>query len=397
MAHPQQQRRWIAHMDLDAFFASCEQREHPEYKGRPVIVGALPGHRGVVAAASYEARKFGIHSAMPISEAYRRCPEAVYLRPDMEKYRRASRQVFQILKTVTPSVEAASIDEAYLDVSGLEKLMGQPETIGREVKQRILAETGLTASVGIGPNRLIAKLGSEYRKPDGLTVVYRNQVLEFLAPMPVANLRGLGRQTQKIFDRLGIRTVAQLRSVPLQQLEQHLGNKAATSFHRQAFGIASDQVILGRRRKSVSKETTFETDVRDHTMLHDALLGLAADVARTARQEGLSGSVVILKIRFEGFETRTRQHKRAAPTHDERDILKTAWWLFLEGDLPKKPVRLIGVGISGWEENQPAQADLFDQPKQTEDNKRLLKTIDAVAEKFGQGMLQMGVSRKTGK
>jgi DNA polymerase-4 len=294
-------------------------------------------------------------------------------------------------------VEAASIDEAYLDVSGLEKLMGQPETIGREVKQRILAETGLTASVGIGPNRLIAKLGSEYRKPDGLTVVSRNQVLEFLAPMPVANLRGLGRQTQKIFDRLGIRTVAQLRSVPLQQLEQHLGNKAAASFHRQAFGIASDQVMPGRRRKSVSKETTFETDVRDHTMLHDALRGLAADVARTARQEGLSGSVVTLKIRFEGFETRSRQHKRAAPTHDERDILKTAWRLFLEGDLPKKPVRLIGVGISGWEESQPGQADLFDQPKQTEDKKRLLKTIDAVAQKFGQGMLQMGVSRKTSK
>ncbi|MEA3276195.1 MAG: DNA polymerase IV [Pseudomonadota bacterium] len=397
MARPQQQHRWIAHMDLDAFFASCEQRQHPEYKGRPVVVGALPGHRGVVAAASYEARKFGIHSAMPISEAYRRCPEAVYLRPDMEKYRRASRQVFQILESITPGVEAASIDEAYLDVSGLEKLMGQPETIGREVKQRILAETGLTASVGIGLNRLIAKLGSEYRKPDGLTVVYRDQVLEFLAPMPVANLRGLGRQTQKIFDRLGITTVAQLRSVPLQQLEQHLGNKAAASFHRQAFGIASDQVIPGRRRKSVSKETTFETDVRDHTVLHDALRGLAADVARTARQEGLLGSVVTLKIRFEGFETRTRQHKRAAPTHDERDILKTAWRLFLAGDLPKKPVRLIGVGISGWEENQPAQADLFDQPKQTEDNKRLLKTIDAVAEKFGQGMLQMGVSRKTGK
>ncbi|MEA2093092.1 MAG: DNA polymerase IV [Pseudomonadota bacterium] len=397
MTRPQQTHRWIAHMDLDAFFTSCEQRDHPEYQGRPVVVGALPGHRGVVAAASYEARKFGIRSAMPISEAYRRCPDAVFLRPDMEKYRRVSRQVFQILETISPTVEAASIDEAYLDVSGLEKLVGTPETIGREIKQCIFSGTGLTASVGIGPNRLIAKLGSQHHKPDGLTVVSPEQVLDFLAPMPVANLRGLGRQTQKIFDRLGIKTVEQLRAVPLPRLEQHLGNKAAASFHNQAFGIAPDQVVQEQRRKSISKETTFEADVRDNAVLRDALRGQAADVARTARREGLSGSVVTLKIRFEGFETHTRQYKRAMPTSDEREILKTAWQLFLDGKLPKKPVRLIGVGISGWEEYQPAQADLFDQPEQQQDNQQLLQAIDAVTEKFGKHMLQIGVSRKTGK
>jgi DNA polymerase-4 len=384
-------------MDLDAFFASCEQQEHPEYQGRPVVVGAQPGQRGVVAAASYEARRFGIHSAMPISEAFRRCPDAVFLRPDMEKYRRHSRQVFQILATLAPVVEAASIDEAYLDVSGLEKLLGTPETIGSEIKRRIRTGTGLTASVGIGPNRLIAKLGSEYHKPDGLTVVTPEQVLDFLAPMPVSNLRGLGRQTQKIFSRLGIRTVEQLRAIPLPRLEQHLGKKAAASFHRQAFGIASDQVLPGQCRKSISKETTFETDIRDHTVLHDALRGLAADVARTARREDLSGSVVTLKIRFEGFETHTRQHKRTTPTCDEREMLKTAWRLFLDGRLPNKPVRLIGIGISDWEEDQPAQTDLFTQPAQQEDNKRLLQTIDAVTEKFGKHLLQVGVSRKPGK
>jgi len=384
-------------MDLDAFFASCEQWEHPEYKGRPVVVGALPVHRGVVAAASYEARRFGIRSAMPISEAWRRCPYAVFLRPDMDKYRRVSRQVFQVLETMTPAVESASIDEAYLDVTGLEKLVGPPETIGREIKHRIFAETGLTASVGIGPNRLIAKLGSEYHKPDGLTVVPEKQVLDFLAPMPVSNLRGLGRQTQKVFTRLGISTVAQLRAVPLPLLQQDLGEKAAESFHRQAFGIASDQVVPGRRRKSISKETTFEADVNDHAVLHDTLRALAADVAGTARREGLSGSVVTLKIRFEGFETHTRQLKRSAQTHDERDILKTAWQLFLGSKLPKKPVRLIGVGISSWEESQPAQADLFEKPEQGNSNQRLLETIDDVTEKFGKGMLQVGVSRKAGK
>lgn len=384
-------------MDLDAFFASCEQRDHPEYEGRPVVVGALPGHRGVVAAASYEARRFGIRSAMPISEAWRRCPDAVFLRPDLDKYRRISRQVFQILETLTPTVEAASIDEAYLDVSGLERLVGAPETIGREIKRRIFAATELSASVGIGPNRLIAKLGSEYHKPDGLTVVSPDQVLDFLAPMPVSNLRGLGQQTQKIFTRLGIRTVGQLRACRLATLEQYLGEKAAAGFHRQAFGIASNRVVPERRRKSISKETTFETDVQGNTVLHDALRELAADVAGTARREGLSGSVVTLKIRFEGFETHTRQHKRTAPTNDERDILKTAWQLFLGGKLPQKPVRLIGVGISGWEQVRPGQADLFDRPEQRENDQRLLETIDAVTEKFGKGMLQVGVSRRSGK
>jgi DNA polymerase-4 len=396
MTHTRQTHRWIAHVDLDAFFTSCEQLEHPEYRGLPVVVGARPGHRGVVAAASYEARRFGIHSAMPIAEAFRRCPDATFLRPDLEKYRRYSRQVFQILETLAPVVEAASIDEAYLDVSGLEKLAGTPETIGREIKQRIHNGAGLTVSVGIGPNRLIAKLGSEHRKPDGLTVVAPGQVLDFLAPMPVSNLRGAGRETQKIFNRLGIRTVAQLRAIPMSRLQQHLGNKAAASFQRQALGIASDLVVPDQGRKSISKEHTFAEDIRDHTLLHDTLRGLAADVARTARREGLSGTVVTLKIRFAGFETCTRQYTRNTPSDDERELLKTAWQLFLDGKLPDKPVRLIGIGISVWEQGQPAQANLFEQPEQQQDKQRVLKTIDAVSEKFGKQLLQLGISRKPG-
>ncbi len=187
--------------------------------------------------------------------------------------------------------------------------------------------------MGIGPNRLIAKLGSEHRKPDGLMVVYPDQVLDFLAPMPVANLRGLGRQTQKIFARLGIRTVAQLRALPLRYLEEHLGAKAAVSFRNQALGIASAEVVPGRGRKSISKETTFEEDVREHDILQHALHTLAAEVAARARREQLSGAVVTLKIRFTGFETHTRQHKLLVPTHDERVILLEAWALFLNGNL----------------------------------------------------------------
>lgn len=383
-------------MDLDAFFTSCEQRDHPEYRGKPVVVGARPGQRGVVAAASYEARRFGIHAAMPIATAWRRCPHAVYLRPDLARYSRISQQVFAVLDTLTPRVEAASIDEAYLDVSGLGRLLGEPEAIGREIKRRILAATGLTASVGIGPNRLIAKLGSEYRKPDGLTVITPEQVADFLAPMPVGNLRGLGPRTRELLARLGVRTVAQLRAMPAAILEQHLGRQAAAAFQRQARGMASDSVEPGRGRKRISKETTFATDSRDRAMLRDTLRRLAAEVAGTARREGLAGTVVTLKIRFAGFETHTRQHKRSAPTSDEREILHTAWQLFCNSRLPDLPVRLIGVGISDWTNRHDAQADLFGPSAQPRASDRLLQTLDAVSEKFGKGKLQLGIARKSG-
>ncbi|WP_029131789.1 DNA polymerase IV [Sedimenticola selenatireducens] len=398
MTHSHRAQRWVGHADLDAFYASVEQRDCPDYRDRPVVVGALPGHRGVVAAANYRARVFGIRSAMPIAEAYRRCPDAVYLRPDMAKYLRVSREIFQILESITPVIEPVSVDEAYLDLTGLEKLIGSPETIGTEIKRRILETTGLTVSVGIGPNRLIAKLGSEHRKPDGLTVVYPDEILEFLATMPVANLRGLGRQTQKIFAHLGIRTVAQLRAFPLRILEEHIGKKSVV-FKQQALGIASAEVVPGQERKSISKETTFEEDVREQEILHDALHNLAAEVAATARREQLSGSVVTLKIRFTGFETHTRQHKPPVPTHDERVILREAWALFLNGNLPRTPVRLIGVGISGWQqiESEPVQADLFDKPRQSEKDNRILETLDRVTDRFGKGMLQLGCAAKRDK
>ncbi|HHH39781.1 MAG TPA: DNA polymerase IV [Sedimenticola sp.] len=399
MTDPSAKQRWVGHADLDAFYASVEERDHPAYRGRPVVVGALPGHRGVVATCNYTARVFGIHSAMPIAEAYRRCPDAVYLRPDMARYARVSREVFRILGSITPVVEPVSVDEAYLDLTGLERLMGPPEAIGEEIKRRILEGTGLTVSVGIGPNRLIAKLGSEYRKPDGLTVVHPDQVLEFLGPMPVTRLRGVGRQTGKIFDRLGIRTLAQLRSIPLHYLEEPLGKRAAASFHAQARGIASAAVIPGQGRKSVSKETTFEEDVQEQGVLHDTLHRLAGEVARTARREGLAGAVVTLKIRFVGFETHSRQHRLDTPTHDERVILREAWGLFLHGDLPRRPVRLIGVGISHWQDAgaEPAQGDLFDRPREPKRDRRLLETLDRVTDRFGKGALQLGCTNRVDK
>ncbi len=397
MSPPRGPRRWVGHVDLDAFYASVEQRDRPEYRGRPVVVGALPGHRGVVATANYQARAFGIRSAMPISEAYRRCPDALFLRPDMARYARVSREVFQVLATITPVIEPVSIDEAYLDLSGLERLLGPPQAVGETIRRRIREQTGLSASVGIGPNRLIAKLGSEHRKPDGLTVVFPDQVLDFLAPMPVARLRGLGPQAQKALSRLGIRTVAQLRAVPLGYLEERLGRRAAASFRDQALGIAAAEVTPGRGRKGLSKEITFETDVSDREILHQVLRELAGEVAATARREGLRASVITLKIRFQGFETHTRQRRLTEATHDERVILGEAWRLFLQGNLPRRPVRLIGVGIGGWETDRPVQGDLFAPSRGRDRDERLLETIDRVTDRFGKGALHLGCTPKTNR
>ena len=395
MTDSDSRQRWVGHADIDAFYASVEQRDCLAYRGRPVVVGALPGKRGVVAAANYQAREFGIHSAMPIAEAYRRCPAAVFVRPDMERYRRVSREIFEILGTITPIVEPVSVDEAYLDLGGLEKLFGSPETIGREIKRRIHEGTGLTASVGIGPNRLIAKLGSEHRKPDGLTIVPPEQVEAFLAPMPISKLRGLGRQTHKIFSRLGIETVRQLRAIPLPYLEQHVGRQIAIKFHSQAHGMGSADVTPGRQRKSISKETTFQDNLTNHAAIRDVLRSLAAEVAATARREGLSGSVVTLKVRFEGFETHTRQHRLNSPTHDERILLRQAWALFSNSQLPNKSLRLVGVGISNWESSGSQQADLFAGTRTSQKDERVLRTLDDVADRFGRGVLQLGQVPKT--
>ena len=353
----------------------------------------MPGKRGVVAACSYEARQFGVRSAMPIAEAQRRCPDAVFVRPQMDKYRTASRQVFAILADISPAVEKASIDEAYLDLTGLEKVAGPPEQIGQTLRRRIHEETGLTASVGIGPNRLIAKLGSEACKPDGLKLITPDQVDGFLAPMPVANLRGLGKRTLSKIERLNIRTVADLRDTPLDTLKQHLGDKAAESFHRQARGIASAEVVTDRQRKSISKETTFSQDVTDPDRLRDVLRELSAEVARTARRESLAGAVITLKIRYTGFETHTRQTTLAAPTHDERVISTSAWTLLQQGDLPDKPVRLIGAGLSGWADQAAVQTDLFSPAAPAGENDSILATIDTVTEKYGKPLLGMGLSR----
>ena len=388
---PQELRRLIAHVDLDAFFASCEQRDTPAYRDKPVVVGALPGNRGVVAAASYEARAFGIHSAMPISEAFRRCPDAVFLRPNMQKYQDASQTVFEALNQISPAIEKASIDEAYLDLSGLTKLLGSAETMGRRIKQCVFDASGLTASVGIGPNRLIAKLASDFNKPNGLTVVPFNEVSDFLSPLPASALRGAGKKTQQVFGRLGINTIADLRSTPTERLAEHLGRSAAENFKRQALGQGSATVSTTRSRKSISKERTFQHDAQPDANLRSDLADLARQVAQSARQKKLAGRVIRLKVRYRGFDTYTRQITLPEPTNDERVIAAQAWSLFRDGDLPQKLVRLIGVGLCNWEAER-GQGDLFADAS-SRDQRKILDVIDDVSARFGHTKLKLGTTR----
>jgi DNA polymerase-4 len=379
--------RWIMHLDMDAFYAAVEQRDNPALRGLPVVVGAQPGGRGVVATCSYEARRFGIHSAMPIHEAHRRCPDAVYLRPRMAHYLEVARHIRAVMATCTPVVEPISIDEAFLDVSGLGHLVGPPETIGAQIKAAIRDAVGLTASVGIGPNRLVAKIASDFGKPDGLVVVPPEQVLDFLGGQPVGVLRGVGSRTLPILQRLGLRTVADLRRLSLTQLQAQVGPRIAASLYQQARGIASDRVGERAARRSLSKETTFGVDVADSGVLRDTLRGLAAEVATAARQEGIAGRTVTLKIRFCGFETHTRQRRLPRHSDDARTLFATAWSLYEAG----KPVRLIGLGIADLGAPEPVQPDLFDgaaeRPADNDRERRLTVAVDRIHARFGVGAL----------
>jgi DNA polymerase-4 len=389
--------RLVMHVDLDAFYAAIEQRDHPDWRELPVVVGAEPGKRGVVATCSYEARRYGVHSAMPISEAARRLPpETVYVRPRMDDYARVSRQVMEALETISPVVEKVSIDEAYLDVSGMEQLVGPPEIIGQRVKAAIREAVALTVSVGIGPNRLIAKLASDYRKPDGLTVVVSEQVRKFLDPMPLAMLRGVGVKTAPRLQRMGLKTVGDVRRLSLEELRRHLGALAGTQVHLQAHGIAGDQVYPSSERKSISKETTFAEDIVDPAVLRDTLRWAAQDVGFLARHEGLAGATVTLKIRFRPFETHTRSRTVPVRTASDGVIFQAAWDLFQSEDWVGKPVRLIGLGLSGWEEQGCVQPDLFgtEAPEPHPQDQRLDETLDAIRRKFGKGYLQRGLSRR---
>lgn len=338
----------ILHVDMDAFYASVEQRDQPEIQGKPVIVGGSADGRGVVCAASYEARKFGIRSAMPTSEAFRRCPEAVILKPRMDHYAAESAKIREIFLRYTPTIEPLSLDEAFLDATGCEALFGSVEKIGRSIKHDIWTELNLVASVGMAPNKFLAKLASDLEKPNGFTIIPEDQIEEILTPLSVTRIWGVGKATRKIFDTIGVSTIGDLRQISEQYLQQTFG-KSGTHFYRLARGIDDRPVVVDRQAKSVSHEHTFETDVTDMDILRAWLRELTEQVARRLRNHERRGKTIHLKVRYSNFDTITRSISLKDPSNNTTTLWEAVSRL-LENKLPARPleVRLLGMGVSNF-------------------------------------------------
>jgi DNA polymerase IV len=377
----------ILHIDMDAFYASVEQRDRPELVGQPVIVGGTPEGRGVVAAASYEAREYGVHSALPAVTAHRLCPQGVFLRPRMEYYAEISEQIRAIFESYTPLVEPLSLDEAFLDVTGSQALFGSAVQIGRAIKQDIRQRLRLVASVGVAPNKFLAKIASDLQKPNGFVVVEPGQEQTFLDPLPVGRLWGVGKVTGGMFEKLGIQRIGQLRQLPLDVLRQQFGN-SGEHLWQLAQGIDNRLVVPEQQAKSISHETTFARDITDAEVLQAWLLELSEQVGCRLRRHGLKGRTVQLKMRYADFHTVTRAQTLPQLTDVTQEIWQTAAGLFAT-KLPARrlQVRLLGVGLSGLDRPAAVQLSLFPDP-QHEQQTRLDEVSDRIREKFGGGSLQ---------
>jgi len=374
--------RAIVHVDMDAFYASIEQRDRPELRGRPVVVGADPRGRGVVSAASYEARVYGVRSAMPIGRAARLCPHAAFVRVDMDKYQRVSRQVMAILDGFSPLVEPLSVDEAFVDVTGTHSLFGPPREAARLIKRRIVEETGLTASAGLAANKFVAKVASDLEKPDGLVVVEPGQEATFLARLSVDRIWGVGRVMAKELAALGITTVAHLQAVPLAILARRFGVHGE-ALHHLAFGRDERPVEPWTAPKSMGAETTFGVDSTDGRRIRAALRAQAERVARSLRDDDLAATCVTLKLRFADFRTLTRRHT-GEPTQDGLEIYRRAERLLAREPLPQA-VRLIGVSTSSFVRAGRGQLQLLDPVALRRE--RLSRAVDAISDRYGDGAI----------
>ncbi|MER7331951.1 MULTISPECIES: DNA polymerase IV [unclassified Micromonospora] len=335
----------VLHVDMDAFFASVEVRRRPELRGRAVVVGGV-GPRGVVSSASYEARRYGVRSAMPTARARALCPHAVYLPPDFAQYSAASRAVMQIFRDVTPLVEPLSLDEAFLDVAGARRLFGSPAAIARRIRERVAGEQGLTCSVGVAPSKFVAKLGSTRAKPDGLLVVPAARVLDFLHPLPVSALWGVGERSAETLRRLGLATIGDLAEAPVGMLRKALGEASAAHLHELAWGRDPRRVSPEQVEKSIGAEVTFDVDVADPLEIRRALLALAEKVGARLRGAGQVGRTVSLKVRLADFRTVNRSRTSGVPTDVAREIFDTVWALYTALD-PGERIRLVGVRVEG--------------------------------------------------
>ncbi|MGL5512033.1 MAG: DNA polymerase IV [Sporomusa sp.] len=377
-------QRWIIHVDMDAFYAAVEQRDNPELYGCPVIVGGT-GTRGVVSTASYEARKFGVRSAMSSAEARRRCPQGIFLPPDHEKYSKVSQDILKIFTEFSPIVEPLSLDEAFLDVTGMEGIFSDPADIAVKIKERIKAELKLTASAGVAPNKFLAKLASDMKKPDGLMVIRPEQVTALLADMPITRLWGVGQATAKILDKLGFTTIGQVAKADPQILAKHCG-QLGHIIHELANGQDNRPVIADWQPKTIGKEITFDRDLHHLEDLKTEMWDLVEKVGWRLRRQGLSGRTITVKVRFASFRTITRSRTLAIAANLDETIYQVTTEILAQVAL-NEGVRLLGVTVSGLL-TAGGQMSLFDQDD--EKNIVVAKTMDDIKERFGEEAVTRG-------
>ncbi len=380
----------IIHIDMDAYYASVEIRDNPELVGKPVVVGGSPTGRGVIAAASYEARKFGVYSAMPASQAIRKCPGAVFVKPRMEHYAKISKQIRAIFADYTSLVEPLALDEAFLDVTGCQRLLGNAANIAVQIRTRILNELGLIASAGVAPNKYLAKLASDLEKPNGLVVVDPDTVQQFLDPLPISRVWGVGKKTQEKFKKIGVTTIANLRQISMSTLKPIFGVNSQ-HFWNLARGIDSRNVVPDRVAKSVSHETTFRADIYSK----DAILAWASEltdqVGRRLRRYQITGKTIQVKLRYSNFQTITRAMTLPRPTDITEDIRVVAHDLINRVEFGGRGIRLLGVGVNNLTRGGMVQGMLFDQAERKQ-AKRIDATTDKIKEKFGSHAVLRGTS-----
>lgn len=431
-------RRWIMHVDMDAFFASIEQLDHPEYKGHPVIVGGLSS-RGVVATCSYEARKFGVHSAMPISRAKKLCPDGVYVYPRMDRYKEVSHQIFSIMKEFTPHIEPLSIDEAFLEVSGMSTMYSGPKALGRAIKDRVFEETGLIISAGLAPNKFLAKLASDLDKPDGLVVIPYGREKEILAPLPIKRIWGVGPRTEKILKTGGFHLMRHIQALSDESSLIPLVGNQARRIWELANGIDDRPVETDRKIQSIGAEETYEEDLTDGSAIELEFRYFANRLSKRLRKRNLLGHTVSIKVRYDDFTTVSRQKRLDTPSDHEHVFFETAlllWNKLMQDKTSKKmkgtkndievlgattkvkstnlkstnlnysssnyggsneiafmdppgPIRLLGLTVSGLDEEVPMQDSLFESPKNETENK-LAGVLDSLESKFGETAVMSG-------
>lgn len=375
--------RTILHVDMDAFYAAVEQRDHPEFRGKPVIVGSDPKGgrgRGIVATCSYEARKYGIHSAQAISEAWRMCPQGIYVPPDMSKYARVSERVMRVLLDFTDLLEQVSIDEAFLDVTGSRRLFGDGTSIARKIKEKICSDQGLTASVGVAANKFVAKVASDLRKPDGLVVVEPGREAEFLAPLPVSRLWGVGQKTAALLKDIGLERIGQIAALQRSYLMDRFG-KSGAHLWELSRGTDDRPVLPEEGYKSIGHETTFEKDTRDERLLRETLLWLAEKVAQRLRANHTRARTIAIKFREEKFITHTRRKTLDVAVDTSEKIFPQAWSLMHPLIRRDVAVRLIGIYGSNLESEETGQLSLFRRPEQRD--RRLAAAMDDITRRYG--------------